>query len=178
MQLLIIPTGTLLIIWIVCYYFTGHLAFLILLLPLVPILGLELVIFGVPMGLAIIKLTMDLNHHMFDRFRTQFLTFAFKMVMRIAARKQEKAAMPPKAKRRWRPNRRQNKAANPQKKAENLHSSANKRPQNKANNAQKKAENPHSSANRRQPRAEEPQSGAENPHSSANKRRWRPKRRR
>ena len=79
------------------------------------------------MGLVITKRTIDLNHHMFDRFRTQFLTFAFKMVMRIAARKQEKAAMPPKAKRRWRPKRRQNKVNNAQKKAENLHSSANKR---------------------------------------------------
>ena len=96
MQLLIIPTGTLLIMWLVLYFTTDSVIFLLLALLLVPILGLELVIFGVPMGLAIIKMTMDLNHHMFDRFRTRFLTFAFRMVMRRAERKQEKAAMPPK----------------------------------------------------------------------------------
>jgi len=129
MLIIISATGIPLIIWIVLFFYTGYWVFFALSLPLIPILGLALLINGVALGLAIIKWTIDLNHYMFDRFRTRFLTFAFGMVMRIARRHQLAAESPkPGAnKRRWRRKRPQNKAANPQKKAENPHSSANKR---------------------------------------------------
>lgn len=135
MLLLLTITGILMVMWFVLYAQTGSAIFFLLGLLLLPIHGLALLINGVALGLAITLWLIRLNHHMFDRFRTRFLTVAFGMVMRRAERKQEKAAMPPKAKRRWRVKRRQNKANNPQK---------------KANNPQSRADNPHSRPKKRQ----------------------------
>lgn len=155
MNLIILPTSTLLIIWFVLYWQTGSIVFLLLALPLIPVLGLALLIFGIPMGLAIIVFTMRLNHHLFDRFRTRFLTFAFNMVMRIAKRKQERAERPQKrAKMRLRRGKRQ---------------------QPKVENPQKKAENPQSRTKRLQNKEDKPQKRAENPQSRPKKRRWRAK---
>jgi hypothetical protein len=156
MQLLIIPTVTLLILWIILYWQTESVAFILLALLLIPILGLELVIFGVPMGLAIILITIRLNHHLYQRFRTRFLTFALKMVMRIAKRKQEKAEGPRKNTKRRR--------------------SIAKRKQNRVENPQKQANNPQKRVNNPQNRVDNPQSRADQPQLRPKKRKWRAKR--
>lgn len=89
MLLLIIPTGTLFMIWLVLYAYTDHIAFIILALLLIPILAIELIIFIVPLVLAFILWIMRLCHFVFARFRTWFLMTSFKLVMMLPRRLRE-----------------------------------------------------------------------------------------
>ena len=115
MLLLIDICLDLMIIWFVCFYYTGHSAFLILGLLVLPLLGQALFIFNVGFNLAIIRWLILFNQHRYQHFRTQFLTFAFRMVMRRAEKRQAKEKML------------QSKAENQQAKPENTHNKVNKR---------------------------------------------------
>jgi len=78
----------LLTIWLILL--PDHPAVIWLILPLLPILQTALLIIFVALQLVLIARLVRLNQHAFVRFRTWFLTTAFRIVMWRARRRQER----------------------------------------------------------------------------------------
>ena len=101
MLTIISVTLALLVIWFVLLPDHPSVIWLILPLILIPILSIALLFFNSALGLAIILWLIRLNQHLFIRFRTWFLTTAFRIVMWRAKRRQAREERPPR-----RPNKR------------------------------------------------------------------------
>ena len=157
-------TGAPLGLWLLLFYLTSHWAFLLLALLLIPIFSLALLINGVALGLFLLAILVKLNQHTFLRFRTRFLTTAFRIVMWRAKRKQEREERPkPRAKRRKLGLKRRRRAK--------------EEPPEAVERPKPRAKRRKWGLKRRQRAEEEPPEAVERPKPNAKRRKWRLKRR-